>query len=106
MIINLYSVFDAATNAYLQPMYALSKGQIIRGITEAVNDPKHDFCKYARDYTLFELGTFDDSTAKFNLLPTPRSLGLLVEFVHVERVHNPVSLDDCNRRSVLSDDVN
>jgi len=98
MIINIYSVFDAATNAYLQPMYALSKGQIIRGITEAVNDPKHDFHKYARDYTLFELGTFDDSCAMFKLLPSPKSLGVLVEFLNVER--------DVNVRSILSDDVN
>jgi len=98
MIINIYSVFDAATNAYLQPMYALSKGQIIRGITEAVNDPNHDFHKYARDYTLFELGTFDDSNAIFKMLPSPKSLGVLVEFLNVER--------DVNVRSILSDDVN
>lgn len=98
MIINIYSVFDAATNAYLQPMYALSKGQILRGITEAVNDPKHDFHKYARDYTLFELGTFDDSCAMFELLPSPKSLGVLVEFLNVNY--------DLNVRSASSDDVN
>lgn len=98
MIINLYSVYDAATNAFLQPMYALSKGQIIRGITTAVNDPNHDFHKYARDYTLFELGTFDDANAKFDLLATPKSLGLLVEFINVER--------DVNPRGPYSTDVN
>lgn len=98
MIINVYSVYDAATHAFLQPMYALSKGAIMRGITQAVNDPGHDFHKYARDYTLFELGTFDDSCAMFNLLPSPKSLGVLVEFLNVER--------DTNVRSVSSDDVN
>lgn len=98
MIIQVYSVYDSATNAYLQPMYALSKGQILRGITAAVNDPNHDFHKYAADYTLFELGTFDDSSAIFKMLPTPKSLGVLIEFINVER--------DVNVRSILSDDVN
>ena len=98
MNIFIYSVYDNATNAYLQPMYALSKGQILRGITNAVNDPGHDFHKYARDYTLFELGSFDDSNAVFSLYPSPKSLGVLVEFQNVER--------DVNARSILSDDVN
>lgn len=98
MIVNIYSVWDEATKAFLQPMYALSKGQIIRGITEACNDPKHDFHKYARDYTLFELGTFDDTNGKFDILSTPRSLGLLVEFINVDRGPNP--------RDVRSSDVN
>lgn len=98
MIVNIYSVWDEATKAFLQPMYALSKGAIMRGITEACNDVKHDFHKYARDYTLFELGSFDDSNGSFDILPTPRSLGVLVEFINVFRDPNP--------RGPHSDDVN
>ena len=38
------------------------------------------FCKYAEDFTLFELGSWDDSNCIFDLLKTPYSLGVLIEF--------------------------
>ena len=48
-----------------------SKGEAIRAITAHVNDPEHNFCKYAEDFTLFELGSWDDSNCIFDLLKTP-----------------------------------
>ena len=33
------------------------------------------FSKYAEDYTLFELGEFDEATGQFSLHNTPVSLG-------------------------------
>ena len=41
----------------------------------AAADEKHDFSKYAEDYTLFELGEFDEATGQFSLHNTPVSLG-------------------------------
>ena len=57
-----------------------SKGEAIRAITAHVNDSQHNFCKYAEDFTLFELGSWDDSNCIFDLLKTPYSLGVLIEF--------------------------
>lgn len=37
--------------------------------------------RYPGDYTLFDLGEFDEETATFTLSSTPISLGVAVEFV-------------------------
>lgn len=66
MKLQVYSVYDKAVNAFLQPFYCRSKGEAIRSFTEACSDDKSNFSKYPLDYFLVELGEFDDSTAVFN----------------------------------------
>ena len=80
MQLKIFTVYDAKVEAYLQPFYMQSKGAAIRAITECLNDPKHQFAKYPADYTLFEIGSWDDSNCKFDLHKAPVSLGVLLEF--------------------------
>ncbi len=80
MIHRIFSVYDSAAEAYLLPFTLPTKGLAIRGFGEAVNNPKHDFSKYAEQYTLFELGTFDDATATFELYVSAINMGVGVEF--------------------------
>ena len=65
MILEVYSVFDKAVNAYMQPFYCRSKGEAIRSFTEAVNDGSKPFGKYSLDYFLVSLGEFDDNSGSF-----------------------------------------
>lgn len=84
MIYKIFGIYDSKAEAYLPPFNMKSKGEAVRAVSELANDPKHNFCKYASDFTLFELGSWDDATAKFDLLSTPHSLGVLIEFVRGE----------------------
>lgn len=81
MILRVYSVFDSKVGAYLPPIYFRSKGEAIRSFSSAVAKEDHEFCRYAEDYTLFELGEWDDSDAKFKLHLTPIPVGKAIEFV-------------------------
>lgn len=81
MIMNVYSVYDNAAEAYLQPFFTNTKGTAIRSWTELVNDKEHQFGKYPSDYVLFELGTYDDTTGALVSHDAPKSLGVGVEFV-------------------------
>lgn len=83
MLFKIYSVWDECAKAYLQPMFFLTRGQAIRALTEAVNSSDHNFYKYADQYVLFELGSFDDSMACFELYESPKSLGVCSEFKSV-----------------------
>jgi hypothetical protein len=65
MRLMVYSVHDKAVGAYLQPFFSRSKGEAIRSFTEACNDAKSQFNKYAADYVLFELGSYDDGSSLF-----------------------------------------
>ena len=80
MKLKCFTVFDSGVKSYLQPFFMRHSGEAIRAVTELVNDDKHSFAKYANDYTLFEIGVFDDSDCKFALHNTPISLGVLIEF--------------------------
>jgi len=80
MILKVYVIYDSKAEAYLPPFMMKNKGDCIRAISSHVNDPQHNFCKYAEDFTLFELGSWDDSNAQYTFLNTPHSLGVFLEF--------------------------
>ena len=82
MIHHIFTVFDSKAAAYLQPFYAHTKGVAIRQFSDAINgDPNHNFARHPEDFTLFDLGEYDDNTAKFFILPTPEAIGVAVEFL-------------------------
>lgn len=74
MKIKIFSIYDSKAEAYLQPFFMMSKGQAMRAFDTAVNTAGDNFCKYAADYTLFELGEFDDTHAIFTTLNAPVSI--------------------------------
>lgn len=61
----MYTVFDTAASAYLQPFFTTSTGLAIRSFQDAINDPNHQFSKHYTDYVLYLLGEFDDVNASF-----------------------------------------
>lgn len=62
MMLQIFSVRDNVSEAYLQPFFSMNAGSAIRSLSDAVNDENHEFSKHADDYTLWGLGAFDDST--------------------------------------------
>lgn len=79
MILQVFTVHDQKAGAYLPPFYFTTKGQALRAFGDSVNDPQHSFAIHPEDYTLFDLGTYDDATATFNSNVTPISLGTALE---------------------------
>ncbi|AXH75840.1 MAG: nonstructural protein [Microviridae sp.] len=80
MLSKLFGIYDSKVGAWLQPFYSQSVGSAERAIERLVADPEHNFCQYASDFTLFELGSFDDATGLHSMLSTPHSLGLFVNY--------------------------
>lgn len=80
MILKVFAVYDSAGQAYIPPWYVPTTGLAIRSFTTAANNPDHDFCKHGADYTLFEIGTFDDNTGRIDMYAAYVSLGKALEF--------------------------
>lgn len=70
----VFSVFDCKAQAFLTPIFCPTRGVAVRMFQAAVVDEGHDFHRFAEDYTLFELGDFDEQSAKFDLYSTPESV--------------------------------
>lgn len=80
MNLKVYSVFDSKAEAYLPPFFVPKRAQAIRMFTSAAQDASHVFCKHAADYTLFEIGDFDDSTGAYVPLKAHVNLGCALVF--------------------------
>ena len=83
MILHMFTVYDSKAEAFLQPFFSQSRGTAIRSFSEAANDEKHQFHRHAGDFTLFELGEFDQLTADVKQLQAPVKLGTALEYIEV-----------------------
>lgn len=68
------AIRDSAVDAFTRPFPVNHIGQAMRGFTDEVNRTDSEMNKHPSDYELFELGTFDEETGKFENLESPRSL--------------------------------
>lgn len=76
----VFTVYDSAAMAYLEPFFAPTIEFAIRSFREIVNKEGHQFNRFPEDYTLFHIGEFDEM--KGELVPCdPRSLGVAITFV-------------------------
>lgn len=81
MKILVFSIHDSAAECFKPPWCAPSKGIALRTFSDLANTEGNDISRYPRDFTLFELGTFDDQKATMELHRTPKSLGLALEYL-------------------------
>lgn len=81
MIYVLCCVRDAAVVAYMRPFCVPASGAAIRGFSDEVNRAESEMHKHPEDYELFEMGTFEEETGQFELLPVPRSLARAKDFI-------------------------
>ena len=64
MRLNMYSIFDTATGAYMRPFFMNSDGQALRAFSDLVNDAEHPIGQHPEDYSIARLGTWDDKTGE------------------------------------------
>lgn len=84
-VLKVFSVYDSKVGAYLNPIFLQSKGAAMRAFEDAVNSSDHQFYKHAADFTMFELGSWDEEKGKFTLHSTPISIGVAIEFKRPEK---------------------
>ena len=66
MRLNIYTIFDQASGAYMRPFYAQSDGQALRSFTDIAQDADHEIGKHPEDYSLFRIGTYDDNKGELH----------------------------------------
>lgn len=76
----LFSVYDSKANAYLPPFTLAEEAMAIRTFSNCANDSGHAFCKNAADYTLFNIGAFDDASGQIIGNKSIINLGNAIEF--------------------------
>ncbi len=81
MLMRIFTVYDCKAEAYLPPFYNQSRGSALRSFSDTVNDQNSLIAKHSADFTLFELGAWDDQDAEFTPHQTKINLGTGIEFL-------------------------
>lgn len=72
------AIRDRAIDAFGRPMFMTATGAAIRGFGDEINDPRADnqMNKHPDDYDLYELGTWDDATGRFEQHEQPKQVAI------------------------------
>jgi len=82
MILHAYSIYDNKALVYAVPFFAINDGHAIRSFTDLANDPNTTIGRHPGDFSLYEVGLFDDQHATLVATTPARhvvdALGVLV----------------------------
>lgn len=64
MRMNIYSIFDSATEAYMRPFFSQSDKAALRSFGDISVDAEHPIGQHPQYYTLVRIGTWCDNKGK------------------------------------------
>lgn len=91
MIKKIFTCFDQKAKLHTRPFFYAEVGEAVRSFSDCANDPAHDIGRHPSDYTLKEIGTFDEGTGIITSLETSISHGDAVQYLQLP-IH-PVQID-------------
>lgn len=81
----MYSVFDKKAQVYGTPFFTQNEALALRSFQRAANDSTIDLGLFPNDFTLVELGDFDEDTGKISVMPHNRPICSASELVNKEK---------------------
>ncbi len=81
MLTKMFAVYDGKAAAFGTPFFLPAVGLAVRAFTDLVADPKTTVSRYPSDFTLFQVGEFDDLKGRVIPLSPHLNLGLASAFV-------------------------
>jgi hypothetical protein len=72
MLMCVCTLRDEVLSTFARPMFTRNVAEATRSFTIEANNAESEIFKHSSDYSIWELGTYDDDTASFSLLPQPR----------------------------------
>lgn len=76
----IFVVHDSKVEAYAQPFCAQSTGSAIRSFGDEVNRKDTALAAHPEDFTLFEIGEYDEHRGEIRMYEIKKSLGLALDF--------------------------
>jgi activator of HSP90 ATPase len=91
MLINVYTIRDEKVSAYLRPFLAPTHELMRRSIASVLMDGEHEMAKFPRDFTIYEVGVFDDQTGLVNSHTVPKLVNSVesIRQMFIDTHHSP-----------------
>lgn len=77
----IYSIYDEKVESFSQPFFAATNPAAIRVFTDLANDNNSTISRHPQDYTLYQIGKWDDHTGKIETMENANNLGRANEYV-------------------------
>lgn len=77
--LRMFSVYDSKVQAYMNPWIARTVAEAQRSWVQACNDGQSMMSKHPADYTLFQVGEFDEETGEILPLKAHASISTGLE---------------------------
>lgn len=93
----IFSIYDSKAEAYIQPFFTHNKATAIRSFTQAAQDENSQFSQHAADYTLMQIGEWNETTGEIVADETKTNLGTALEhgakpqISEVTEIHQPIT---------------
>ncbi len=75
MIHHIFALYDSKAESYTRPFLCRTVGEAVRDFAYSVNDPAQKPSQYFGDFTLFQIGEYDDQTGGITQLKAHINLG-------------------------------
>jgi len=91
----IFSVYDSKINAFTKPFFCRTKGEAMRGFIDEVNRTDSMLNKHPGDYTLMELGEWDDVKGDVSNHKTNSNICNGLEVLESAPPSQPLKAADC-----------
>lgn len=78
----IFSIFDQKAKAYLPPFTLPSSPMATRVFSDCVNSTDHNFGRHPGDYSLLQIGEWDDNTAEIIPATPPQMISNGLELLN------------------------
>jgi len=79
----VFAIYDCKAKAFLTPFFARNSAIALRMFERGANEENTDFHRFAADYTLFEIGEWNETEGELLMYQAKVSLGVAIEFLKV-----------------------
>lgn len=76
----MFALYDGKAKAFSIPFFKLTLGEALRDFDDACNDPQCKVNRHPGDYTLYEVGTYDDTHAEIVPLSPLNLVATAIEY--------------------------
>lgn len=83
MITKIFSIYDEATATFMLPFYSPQTASAVRLVVVQLKDTNSMLSQHPIDYTLYEMGTFDDQLGIIIPLEPMALIGKLVDYLEL-----------------------
>lgn len=100
MILTAFCLLDTKTGMFNAPFFMAHPGQAIRACIDLGQDMGTTVGRHPADFTLCEIGLFDDQTGQLEPVPT-RQIGTVVSFLpHARQMPLDLSAESAAQQEV------